>query len=159
MPEMQEREKEREEIEQEQEEEKKKFPVWIVPLVAGPVILLVLIVLLASTPPPGASTASVKEEGFNQVRLQEDANRLIGEGHKLYYEASNLQDQREKDKLLDKAGEACDKAIEKLDRIREYYEEHNIEHKAGAIWDWEQIAEEAYKLRTYITRDRGTTGY
>lgn len=142
----------------EEEEEGKKFPVWIVPLVAGPVLLIVLIVALAGSQPTTVD-GKPPPEPFNEPKLKEAADKLVGEASKFYYDASQVMDQREKDKILDKAGEACDKAIMNIDKIREYYEEHDIQHTVGGIWDWEQTAEEAYKLRAYITRDRGLTGY
>ena len=60
---------------------------------------------------------------------------------------------KKRDEVLDKAGAACDKAIEKLDKIREYYEEHNIQHKEGGRWDWEKTLQDASRLKYDIVNN------
>ncbi len=135
-----------------EEEEEKKFPVWIIPLVAGPVLLIILIAALAGSRP---TETNGQEEVFNEPQLKKDANDLLMKASKLYHDAMRLQNQKQRDELLDKAMPLCDEAIKKLYEIQDYYEEHNIQHKKGGIWDWEKILKEASVLAYDIQKAHG----
>ena len=147
MPEVE--DKTRRDEEYREEEEEKKFPVWIIPLVAGPVLLIVLIVALAgSRPGPDGGTPV---EVFNEPKLKKEADDLLMNASKFYHEAMRLQNQKQRDEILDKAGPACDAAIQKLYKIQDYYEEHDIRGK----WDWEKTLQEASQLAYDIQKAHG----
>lgn len=131
--------------------EKKKFPIWIIPVVVGPIVLIVLIVALAGTAPPPDEI-----KVFNQRKLEAEGDRFYSDAYKIYLEAQDLPDQAQKDKALDKAAELCDRAIDRFEEIRMYYEEHDLQPRTGR-WVWEKKYEEANQLRVDITRSRGMT--
>jgi hypothetical protein len=150
-------EAERKDREERFEEEEKKFPIWIIPLVAGPVILIILIALLAGgQQPPIGSNAVV----FDEEVLKKEAIDWCSEGMKLYCDARNVGSRRQKDKMYDKALKITEKAMDNLNRIRKYYDDHNIQLTGdGSCWDWEKIEQDVSKLRSDLVRDRGMTGY
>ncbi len=151
---MPETENERERAEElAEEEEEKKFPVWIIPLIAGPIILIILIVALTGNRPPREDSPEV--EGFNQPKLEKEAGDLLMEANKYYHKAHQSDDQRKRNELLDKAADACGKAIDKLNKIWEHFEEHDIQHKTGSMWVWEKTLSAASQLMDDIVKDRG----
>ncbi len=136
-----------------EEEEEKKFPVFIVPLIAGPVLLLILIVALAggSAEPTDGSSVEV----FDYDKLRNEADDCVQEASKLYYDAMKLDEQKDRDKLLDKAGTACEKAVDDFERIRMYHEENNLRPKDGNIFEWEDAYKQASKLLYDINKMKG----
>jgi len=138
----------------EKEEEKRAFPVWIIPLIIGPIILIVLILALAGTGPEGNADVETPEV-FNQPKLEKEAGDFLMKAELYYNEAHKVDDQKKRDALLDKAAEACDAAIDRLNKIDQYYEEHNIQHEDGSTWSYEKTLSDACKLRSYIGKDRG----
>lgn len=139
-----------------EEEEEKKFPVWIVPLVIGPILLVILIAVLAGNQ-PGTGNGN-GEEPFNEAKLVKDAEDLYSKATKFYFDAQKTSTQQEKDALYDKALDETDKALDKLNRIRKYVDDHNIELKPGHVWGWEDTEQKISQLRVDISRDRGLTG-
>ena len=139
--------------EYQEEEEEKKFPVFIVPLIAGPVLLLVLIIALA-----GGTTETTDgpvEEVFDYEKLRNEADSCVQEASQLYYQARQLDDQKEKDKLLDKASTACEKAIQNFERIRTYHEKRGLKPKAGHRYEWDDAYQQASILQSDIIKEKG----
>ena len=95
------------------------------------------------------------EEILNEPRLKKEADDLIMKASQLYHEAMKHQSQKKRDELLDKAMPICDQAIQKLYKIADYYEEHNIQHKKGGIWDWEKTLKDASQLAYDIQKAHG----
>lgn len=146
------------EKEEEFEGEEKKFPIWIIPLVAGPILLLVIIGVLASGSQP--SNGGSGEAVFDEEVLKKEALDMYSEGMRLYCDARNAGSRKQKDKMYDKALEITEKAMENLNRIRKYYDDHNMQLSGeGSCWDWEKIEQDISKLRIDLVRDRGMTGY
>jgi hypothetical protein len=143
-----------EEYHLEDDEEEKKFPVWIIPLVAGPVLLIILIIALAGNQTPADGTVP---EQFNEERLKEDASNFYSEAYKRYLDAMKHQNQQKRDEVLDEAAAICDKAIDKLNKIADYYDEHDIMPTEGGTWDWEKSLSDACILRGDISKARGMT--
>jgi hypothetical protein len=83
---------------------------------------------------------------FDEPKLKKEAKDLLLKASVLHYQAMSLQNQNNRNEILDKAGAICDEAIKKLGRIANYYEQHNIRAKTGCIWDWEKLFEEASQL-------------
>jgi hypothetical protein len=143
--------------EEQVEEEEKKFPVWIIPLVAGPVVLIILIAVLAGDQTPGGGSG---EPVFNEEQLTEEALEYYSEASKLRFDAVRARTQRQKDKIYDKALKISAKAMDNLNKIYDYYEKHKIEHTGGGnVWQWERIMQDVGQLIIDISRDRGMTGY
>ena len=149
---------ERYEREEEFAGEEKKFPVWIIPLVAGPVLLLVIIGVLASGTQGTQNGNGVVV--FDEEQLKEEAVDLYSEGMRLYCDARNVGSRKQKDKMYDKALKITEKAMDNLNSIRKYYDDHNIQLSGeSTCWDWEKIEQDVSKLRSDLVRDRGMTGY
>lgn len=132
-------------------EEKKGFPVWIIPIIAGPILLIVLIVALAEPTGP-IDTPEI----FNQTLLESEADEFYSQANKLNIEARGYEDQSTRDKLFDKASALCDKAIDRYEKIRVHYEEKGYEPEKG-MWLWEKKYMDTCQLRGDINRDRGMT--
>jgi len=153
MPELGDEVRNDEERTKKSEEDESKFPMWIIPLVAGPIILIILIVLLASNQPGGNNDEI--PEGFNQPRLMKEAINFQSEATKFYHEAQKHQDQKKRNEFYDKALDVSEKALMNIEKIREYFEEKGIEKEQGGVWDWEKLEQEICQLRIDITRDHG----
>jgi hypothetical protein len=141
-------------LEDDEKDDEKKFPVWIIPLVAGPVLLIILIVVLAGNQ-TGADTPV--PERFDEEKLKKEASDFYSEAYKQYLEAMKHQNQRERDEVLDQAAAVCDKAIDKLNKIADYYDKNNIMPSEGGTWDWEKNLSDACILRGDISKSRGMT--
>jgi hypothetical protein len=143
---------EREDAYQEEEEEK-KFPVYIVPLIAGPVLLLVLIVAFMGD--PADTTDGPAEPVFNYDSLRQEADESYVKASELYFKAMKLDSQKERDKLLNEAYDICAKAMENFGRIADYYEENNIQARAGHKFEWEDGYQQASQLQYDIQKGMG----
>ena len=136
-----------------EEEEEKKFPVFIVPLIAGPVLLLVLIIALA-----GGTTESTDGpvvEVFNYDKLRQEADDCYVKASELYFGAMKIEDQKERDKILNEAYDICAKAMGNFEKIAQYYEENKLKPKAGHKFEWQAGHEDATLLQYDIQKAMG----
>jgi hypothetical protein len=149
---MAEHDADREESYQEEPEEK-KFPVFIVPLIAGPVLLLVLIVALAGG--SGETTSSSPVEVFDYDKLRKEADEHYVKASELYFQAMHVENQKEKDKILNEAYDICAKAMDNFGRIDRYYEENKLRPRAGHKFEWEDGYQQASQLQYDIQKAMG----
>jgi chromosome segregation ATPase len=102
--------------------------------------------------PPEPAPAA---EQFDYDRLRGEAGKLHDEASALFNKAMELKDGEEKDAALEKAGEKCEQAVERLEKIRQFYEDNNLRPKEGNIFEWESLYQRASVLLYEITKSKG----
>jgi hypothetical protein len=87
-------------------------------------------------------------------RLQAEAKELCAAAAQYYQKAMSAQSAARKEELFKKSYDASMAGMERLEKIKEYYDERGIRPKEGEKFEWEVLLNESRALASDLSRPR-----
>ncbi len=110
----------------------------------------------ASVPVKPAVVQLVEEsQPFDEEELLKEVENLHSEAQLLYRGGMKMTAGKLRNAELEKAADKCNQAIERLEKIRQYYEDNTIRPAGGQKFVWEDVYQKVAQTLYEINRDTG----